>query len=164
MACSRSSECPFALFVTTTAAQMIVCCHRSKARTTIEIVVATSALAIGRQTISSRFVLLEEKSRRNTRLSVVFLFASQPLGLSRSCSDLPRHVLGCRASLPSGFSSLLLRRSPSIPKLTKPNRGQVGDHSSIGDFAPLAFLVIRDKADRQASPSAEPARYAGRLP
>src|SRR5579863_8458153 len=41
-------------------------------------------------------------------------------------------------SLPADFI-VHWRRGRSIPKPTKPNRGQVGDHSSIRDFAPIAF-------------------------
>jgi len=42
--------------------------------------------------------------------SAGFLFASQPVCLSRNCSDLPRHVLGCRASSSSGLPSQLAFR------------------------------------------------------
>jgi hypothetical protein len=74
------------------------------------------------------------------------------ISLLRSPTDQARCVLmfhAC-ARLPGRFARQFgvpvppvfiasLRRSRSVPKPTKPNRGQIGDHSSIRDFSPIAF-------------------------
>jgi hypothetical protein len=56
--------------------------------------------------------------------SAGFLFASQPVCLSRNCSDLTRHVLGCPASLSSGLGLFSQRFSSLLCDEADPFRNQ----------------------------------------
>ena len=83
---------------------------------------------------------------KKKHLSNRWCFSSfQPTEMSMVCSDRPRHVarlpgiVAQRLGIPLAAVFIACsRRSRTVPKPTKPNRGQVGDHSSIGDFSPIA--------------------------
>ncbi len=86
------------------------------------------------------------KARINTPASAGIFLASQPIGSSEICSDLPRHVLGIEGLSPcsSGFlyqrfSSLVRDEACQFPKPTKQNGVQFGDHGSIWGSWPIAF-------------------------
>jgi hypothetical protein len=105
-------------------------------------------LRVNRRRADSRQILISSIKGEVKRKHITFgwSFSCFAAHLSRICSDLPHHVLGCGALRPRGLDFLyqrfsLLLRDEACQFRNQQSRTVVkfGDHSSIGDSWPIAF-------------------------